>query len=117
MGQTENLWGIQGKDTCALFTEMGSRLTNKISRNVKQFFWEEGSNGWMDGRMAGLENIKKTGFFAGFLEKQCREDYQRNHCLFYRQTRSSTCENKILGYLSVGSICYSRRNSDTKALQ
>ena len=72
MGQTEHLWGIQGKDTCVLFTEMGSRLTNKISRNVKQFFWEEGSDGWMDrwivgnwldgwmdGRMAGLENKHK----------------------------------------------------------
>ena len=68
MGQTKHLWGIQRKDTCALFTEMGSSLTNKISRNLKQFFWEEGSDGWMDGwivgwldgwmdgRMAGLEN-------------------------------------------------------------
>ena len=76
MGQTEHLWGIQGKDTCVLFNAMGSRLTNKISRNVKQFFWEEGSDGWMDGwmdcwldgwmvrRMAGSKiNIKKTGFF------------------------------------------------------
>ena len=58
-------------------------------------------NGWMDRRMAGLENKqKKTGFFTGFSEKHCREDYQRNHCLFYRQPRSSTykniCENKIL---------------------
>ena len=74
-------------------------------------------DGWMDRRMARLENKhQENRVFTGFSEKQCREDYQRNHCLFYRQTRSSTCENKILGYLSVGSICYSRRNSDTKAL-
>ena len=67
MGQTEHLGGIQGKDTCALFTEMGSRLTNKISRNVKQFFWKEGSDGWMvgllvgwmDGRITGLKNKHK----------------------------------------------------------
>ena len=72
MGQTEHLWGIQGKDTFALFTEMGSSLRNKISRNVRQFFWERATDGWMVGllvgwidgwmdgwmnrRMAGLEN-------------------------------------------------------------
>ena len=86
MGQTEHLWGIQGRDTCVLFNAMGSRLTNKISGNVKQFFWEEGGDGWMDGwmdgllvgwmdgwmdrRMAGSKiNIQKTGFFfTGFSE-------------------------------------------------
>ena len=74
-------------------------------------------DGWMEGWPAQKTNIKKTGFFTGFSEIQCREDYQRNHSLFYPQTRSSACENKILGYFSAGGICYSRRNSDTKALQ
>ena len=44
---------------------------DKISRNVKQFFWKEGSDGWMDGwldcwldgwmdgRIAGLKNKHK----------------------------------------------------------
>ena len=69
MGQTVHLRGIQWKDTCALFTEMGSRLTNKISGNVKQFFWGKGAmDGWIDGGllvacmdewMDGLKNKHK----------------------------------------------------------
>ena len=62
MGQTEHLRGIQGKDTCALFTEMGSRLTNKISRKCQAIFlgererWIDGwldcsLDGWKDGRL------------------------------------------------------------------
>ena len=65
MGQTEHLWGIQGRDTCVLFNAMGSRLTNKISGNVKQFFWEEGAmDGWMDGWMDGL----LVGWMDGWIE-------------------------------------------------
>ena len=79
MGQTEHLRGIQGKDTWSLFVEMGSRLKNKISRNDKQFFWEEGSDGWIDGWIVGWMNgwkdgrlkkqtQRKQGFFTGFSE-------------------------------------------------
>ena len=65
MGQTEHLGGIQGKDTRAVFAEMGSRLTNKISRNVKQFFWEEGAmDGWIVGWMNGWKDGGTEGWPA-----------------------------------------------------
>ena len=67
MGQTEHLRGIQGKDTYALFSEMGSRLTNIISRNVKQFFWERGA---MDGWMVGLLVGWMDGWMDGWMEGQ-----------------------------------------------
>ena len=66
MGQTEHLRGIQGKDTLALFAEMGSRLKKKNSRNVKPFFWEEGSDGWMDGWIVGWMNGWKDGRMEGW---------------------------------------------------
>ena len=68
MGQPEHLWGIQGKDTCALFTDMGSSLTNKISRNVRQFFWEEGSDGWIDVWIAGLLDGWMDGWMDGWVD-------------------------------------------------
>lgn len=46
---------------------MESRLTNKISRNVKQFFWEEGAmDGWMDGWIVGWMNGWKDGGTEGW---------------------------------------------------
>ena len=88
------------KDTCALFTEMGSRLTNKISRNLKQVFWEEGRDGWMngwivgwldgwmDGTMAGLKNKHKENrrFLQDFQKLQSHflacSLVMNNHCCF-----------------------------------
>ena len=59
MGQTEHLRDIQGKDTCALLTEMRSRLTNRISRKCQAIFLEKRErwiDGWLDSSLDGWKD-------------------------------------------------------------
>ena len=85
------------KDTCALFTEMGSRLTNKISnfsgRKGGMDGWMVGllvgwMDGWMDGTMAGLKNKHKENrrFLQDFQKLQSHflacSLVMNNHCCF-----------------------------------